>query len=104
MCVVQINHLGGALGRPRPNAVPYREGRFLVRLLTVGERERARALLDPAFALPAGDTLGRSLDFAFGAGDRNAGSYDPETRKRLARVKETYDPANLFRRNYGVGA
>ncbi|MER6073109.1 BBE domain-containing protein [Streptomyces sp. NPDC001817] len=102
--MVQINHLGGALARPRPNAVPYREGRFLVRLLTVGERERARALLDPAFALPAGDALARSLDFAFGAGDRNAGLYDPETRKRLARVKETYDPANLFRRNYGVSA
>jgi FAD/FMN-containing dehydrogenase len=102
MCVVQVNHLGGALARPAPNAVPYRDGRFLVRLLTVGERERARAVLDPAFALLAEDTLGRSLNFAFGAGDRNAGLYGPGTRKRLARVKETYDPANLFRRNYGV--
>ncbi|GHJ98877.1 oxidoreductase [Streptomyces sp. Y2F8-2] len=104
MCVVQINHLGGALARPAPNAVPYREGRFLVRLLTVGDRERARAVLDPAFALLADDRLGRSLNFAFGAGDRGAGLYDPETRKRLAGLKETYDPANLFRRNYGVSA
>ncbi|MGW1283911.1 FAD-binding oxidoreductase [Streptomyces sp. NPDC002586] len=102
MCVVQLNHLGGALARPAPNAVPYREGRFLVRLLTVGEREQARALLDPAFALLAEDALGRSLNFAFGAGDRGAGLYDPDMRKRLARVKETCDPANLFRRNYGV--
>ncbi|MER6059691.1 FAD-binding oxidoreductase [Streptomyces sp. NPDC001792] len=102
MCVVQVTHLGGALARPAPNAVPYRDGRFLVRLLTVGERERARAVLDPAFALLAEDTLGRSLNFAFGAGDRNTGLYGPGTRKRLARVKETYDPANLFRRNYGV--
>ncbi|WBO66353.1 FAD-binding oxidoreductase [Streptomyces camelliae] len=102
MCVVQINHLGGALARPAPNAVPWRAGRFLVRLLTVGEREPARALLDPAFALLAEDTLGRSLNFAFGAGDRSAGLYDPDTAKRLARVKEQYDPANLFRRNYGV--
>ncbi|MFI9251690.1 FAD-binding oxidoreductase [Streptomyces sp. NPDC053069] len=102
MCVVQINHLGGALARPAPNAVPYREGRFLVRLLTAGEREQARAVLDPAFALLAEDTLGRSLNFAFGAGDRNTGLYGPETRKRLARVKQTHDPANLFRRNYGV--
>ncbi|UXY19784.1 FAD-binding oxidoreductase [Streptomyces cynarae] len=104
MCVVQVNHLGGALARPAPNAVPYREGRFLVRLLTVGDRERARAVLDPAFALLADDRLGRSLNFAFGSGDRGAGLYDPETRKRLAGLKETYDPANLFRRNYGVSA
>ncbi|MFI6354916.1 FAD-binding oxidoreductase [Streptomyces sp. NPDC050743] len=102
MCVVQVNHLGGALARPAPNAVPYRDGRFLVRLLTAGERKRARAVLDPAFALLAEDTLGRSLNFAFGAGDRSTGLYGPGTRKRLARVKETYDPANLFRRNYGV--
>ncbi|MFF7975578.1 FAD-binding protein [Streptomyces sp. NPDC007905] len=104
MCVVQVNHLGGALGRPAPNAVPYREGRFLVRLLTVGEREQARTVLDPAFALLARETLGRSLNFVFGAGDRGAGLYDPETRKRLAGLKERYDPAGLFRRGYGVSA
>ena len=51
MCVAQISHLGGALARPAPNSVPYREGRFLVRLLAVGDRDAARAVLDPAFAL-----------------------------------------------------
>ncbi|MFF4207818.1 FAD-binding oxidoreductase [Streptomyces sp. NPDC001796] len=104
MCVVQVNHLGGALSRPAPNAVPYRDAQFLLRLLTVGDRERARAVLDPAFALLADDRLGRSLNFAFGSGDRGAGLYDPETRKRLAGLKEAYDPANLFRRNHGVSA
>ena len=103
MCVVQLNHLGGALARPAPNSVPYREGRFLVRLLAVGDRETGRDLLDPAFALLADTTLGRALNFAFGAGDRTEGLYDPETRKRLAGLKSTYDPANLFRDNYNVG-
>ncbi len=100
MCVVQVNHLGGALARPAPNSVPYREGRFLVRLLAVGERGEGRTgeRLDPAFALLAPHTLGRTVNFAFGAGDRTEGLYDPETRKRLAEIKSSYDPANLFRR------
>ncbi|MFI1048858.1 FAD-binding oxidoreductase [Streptomyces griseoruber] len=97
MCVVQVNHLGGALSRPAPNAVPYREGRFLVRLLAMGGRERARALLDPAFAVLAPHTLGRAAPFAFGAGDRAGGLFDPETRERLAGIKSRHDPANLFR-------
>ncbi|PAZ12423.1 FAD-linked oxidoreductase [Streptomyces sp. SA15] len=104
MCVVQINHLGGALSRPAPNSVPYREGRFLVRLLAMGGRAEARRLLDPAFALLAPVTIGRALNFAFGAGDRTEGLYDAGTRERLAGLKSQYDPANLFRRNYGVSA
>lgn len=102
MCVVQINHLGGALARPAPNSVPHREGRFLARLLTVGDREQARAVLDPAFALLREATLGRALNFAFGAGDRTEGLYDARTRERLAEIKSHYDPANLFRRNYNI--
>ena len=98
MCVVQVNHLGGALARPAPNSVPYREGRFLVRMLAVGERKAVRERLDPAFALLAPHTLGRTVNFAFGAGDRTEGLYDPKTRKRLAGIKSSYDPANLFRR------
>lgn len=98
MVVVQINQLGGALARPAPNSVPYREGRFLVRLLAMGERGKARELLDPAFALLAPDTLGRTVNFAFGAGDRTEGLYDTGTRKRLAGLESTYDPASLFRR------
>ncbi|MCX5334086.1 FAD-binding oxidoreductase [Streptomyces sp. NBC_00140] len=96
MTVVQINHLGGALARPAPNSVPWREGRFLVRLLTMADRETARAILDPAFALLAPVTLGRAVNFAFGAGDRSEGLYDEVTRKRLAGLKSQYDPASLF--------
>ncbi|MFC8344691.1 hypothetical protein [Streptomyces sp. NPDC057280] len=42
------------------------------------------------------------VNFAFGAGNRGAGLYGPETRKRPAGVKSTYDPANLFCGGYGV--
>lgn len=98
MVVVQINHLGGALARPAPNSVPYREGRFLLRLLTGGGRHQARELLDPAFRLLEATTLGRTVNFAFGAGDRTEGLYDAETRKRLAELESRYDPASLFGR------
>jgi FAD/FMN-containing dehydrogenase len=116
MVVVQINHLGGALARPAPNCVPYREGQFLVRMLAMSDREKARAILDPAFALLDGPgelrvrgerapypaersapvTLGRAVNFAFGAGDRSEGFYDAMTRERLAGLKSQYDPASLF--------
>lgn len=99
MVVVQINHLGGALARPAPNSVPYRKGRYLVRLLTGGGRHQARELLDPAFRLLEATTLGRTVNFAFGAGDRTEGLYDAETRKRLAELESRYDPASLFRRS-----
>lgn len=103
MCVVQINHLGGALAAPAPNSVPHREGRFLVRLLAMGERDTAREVLDPAFERLAPWTVGRALNFAFGAGDRTEGLYgDAGTRKRLAGLKSEYDPANLFNRNYNI--
>ncbi|MFG2380471.1 FAD-binding oxidoreductase [Streptomyces avermitilis] len=102
MSVVQINHLGGALARRAPNSVPHRDGRFLVRLLAMADRDTARELLDPALARLAPWTIGRALNFAFGAGDRTEGLYDPETRKRLAELKSEYDPANLFRRNYNL--
>ncbi|MER8007407.1 FAD-binding oxidoreductase [Streptomyces sp. NPDC094149] len=104
MCVVQINHLGGALARPAPNSVPYREGRFLLRLLSVGEREQARAVVDPALALLADATLGRARNFAFGAGDRSEGLYDPATHARLAGLKSLHDPANLFGGPYELSA
>ena len=60
--------------------------------------------LGGALAKPAPTTLGRALNFAFGASDRTEGLYDGETRKRFAGLKSEYDPANLFRRNYGPTA
>ncbi|CAM5662117.1 FAD-binding oxidoreductase OS=Streptomyces alboniger OX=132473 GN=CP975_11960 PE=3 SV=1 [Streptomyces alboniger] len=105
MHVVQLNHLGGALARPAANAVPYRDAGWLVRVLSPldgTDVASVREVHATAFGLLAGRAMGRSLNFAFGGGDRPEGLYDPETRKRLAELKATYDPANLFRRNYGA--
>ncbi|MFI0240068.1 FAD-binding oxidoreductase [Streptomyces sp. NPDC016845] len=105
MHVVQLNHLGGALARPAPNAVPYRDAGWLVRILSPldgSSKEAARDRHARAFGAVAPHTLGRSLNFAFGGGDRTDGLYDAGTRKRLAGLKAAYDPANLFRRNYNL--
>ncbi|MGH4028300.1 FAD-binding oxidoreductase [Actinomycetota bacterium Odt1-20B] len=107
MHVVQLNHLGGALAKPTQNAVPYREAGWLMRILSPlderTDREAARTHHARALRSVADQALGRSLNFTFGGGDRGAeGLYDAETQKRLAGLKATYDPANLFRRNYNV--
>ncbi|MFG2647010.1 FAD-binding oxidoreductase [Streptomyces sp. NPDC048436] len=105
MHVVQVNHLGGALAKPAGNAVPYRGAGWLVRVLSPldgTDLTAVRAVQAQAFGLLAPQVVGRSLNFAFGGGDRPEGLYDAGTRERLAGLKATYDPANLFRRNYGV--
>jgi FAD/FMN-containing dehydrogenase len=105
MAVLQISHLGGALAQERPNAVPHRDARFLVRALyPIGEDgtgpiKELHARVELTVAPWA---TGRALNFLFGDGERTEGLYDAETRKRLARVKGMYDPANLFRRNYNI--
>ncbi|MFI7384750.1 FAD-binding oxidoreductase [Streptomyces sp. NPDC049813] len=102
MHVVQLNHLGGALARPAPNAVPHREAEWLLRILSPldgSSEQAARAHQAAAFGTVAEHILGRSLAFAFGGGERTEGLFDADTRKRLADVKAAYDPANLFRRS-----
>ncbi|MGA5500854.1 hypothetical protein [Streptomyces umbrinus] len=49
-------------------------------------------------------TIGRALDFVYGAGRRafGGGAVRLRKRKRLAGLKSVYDPASLLRRNYDV--
>jgi hypothetical protein len=70
-CVVQLNHLGGALSRPPsvPNAVAHREAAYLVRVLAVLDGPGP----SPARSAPTRLTdalrewtLGRSPNFVFG--------------------------------------
>ncbi|WP_237773491.1 FAD-binding oxidoreductase [Streptomyces luteocolor] len=106
MHVVKIHHLGGALARPARNAVSHRGAGWVAMILSPldgTDVATVRELHAEAFGRVAPQAVGRFLNFAFGGGDRPEGIYEPETRKRLAELKATYDPANLFRRNYDVG-
>ncbi|QKW10732.1 FAD-binding oxidoreductase [Streptomyces sp. NA04227] len=107
MCVVNINHLGGALARePKAaNSVPHRQGRFALRVITVVDgagREAAREFFAGIFAPFADATTGRVLNFSFAGGDRTEGLYPQPTLERLTELKERFDPANLFRRNHNL--
>lgn len=114
--IVEVRHLGGALGRSpaEPNAVGLRESRYVLRLLTpldgagLGtgpglEKVRAghRRLRDRL----APWTVGRSLNFMYGDDltpeDVRAG-YDAEDYTRLTELKARYDPGNLLRWHHGI--
>ncbi|MFB8028129.1 FAD-binding oxidoreductase [Streptomyces sp. NPDC056465] len=110
MTVVQLNHLGGALSaRPaEDSAVPYREAGFLLRLLSPldgTDVAAVRALYAEVAGETAPYTLGHSLNFSFGGGDRAETYRDchgPGTRERLAGLVSRHDPASLFGGPYGV--
>ncbi|MFF3454218.1 BBE domain-containing protein [Streptomyces sp. NPDC002730] len=85
--------------------MPFRDARYLVRVLNPldgPDLDTVRALHGRAFGVLEPLTVGRSLNFAFGGGDRTQGLYDAERLERLAGVKSQYDPANLFRQNYNI--
>ncbi|WP_310273081.1 FAD-binding oxidoreductase [Haloactinomyces albus] len=111
MRLVELRHLGGALGRePRtPNAVGNRDARFL--LYTAGPatavdvdevRDHAQATVDRMAPWSTGGVL---LNF-LGADDVTAqhirAAYGTEDYRKLLRVKRAYDPENLFRVNHNI--
>jgi FAD/FMN-containing dehydrogenase len=109
-CVVQLNHLGGALARPPsvPNAVAHRDAAFLLRVLAVVDGPGP----SPAHAAPTRHTgalrectLGRSPNFVFGeqgGPEQVRDCYRPADLPRLAKLKAAVDPHNLFRFNLNI--
>lgn len=105
--------LGGALARPPTvgNAVGHREARYLLHVLSAlgsGDPSAAIAVarsihhnVDDALA-PR--TVGRSLGFLFGdtTTEQVRAGYDSGDFRRLAELKATYDPTNMFRFNHNI--
>ncbi|MFJ6746730.1 FAD-binding oxidoreductase [Streptomyces sp. NPDC091266] len=108
MCVVQLNHLGGALAAPSATgSVGHRDARFALRLLSPlqgADLEAAREVHAKMLAVVAPWWLGRSVNFLFGAHGERADAaevarsvHGGALRRRLDRVKAAHDPENLFR-------
>nr|WSX22346.1 FAD-binding oxidoreductase [Streptomyces tubercidicus] len=126
MCVVQLNHLGGAMatggatGGVSAGSVGHRDARYALRVLSPltgaaagdgpGGAEAAAALADvralhaEALAAVAPWRLGRSVNFLLGGhGDRPDADevarsvHAPEEHRQLAALKAQHDPENVFR-------
>ena len=108
-CVVDLRHLDGALTHAPgvPSAVGHRNARYLLRVLSPLEEtglDAVRAAHGRVYEAVRPWTVGRSLNFIYGAGtaDQVRDAYEPATFRRLGELKTVYDPANLFRLNHNV--
>jgi FAD/FMN-containing dehydrogenase len=102
--------LGGARARvPEvPNAIGHRDARYLLRVFSpVGADQAAEAdaVHGRAFEAVSSYSLGRSLNFVYGAhvtADEIGDAYAPADYVRLRQLKARYDPRNMFRVNLNV--
>ncbi|MFC7305522.1 FAD-binding oxidoreductase [Streptomyces monticola] len=107
--IVQIKHLGGALGRePKvPNPVGHRDARFLVTALSAlfdMERDEARDVHERVLAPLVPVRVGRNLNHLFGEFGEGVvrDVYEEDALRRLGEVKAAYDPGNVFRHTYNI--
>ncbi|MFL5684459.1 MAG: FAD-binding oxidoreductase [Chloroflexota bacterium] len=109
MRVSQLRVLGGAYSRVPADATAYahRGSRIMVNLAAFYEtdeekRQRGAWLAEFAAAIQQGDA-GRYVNFLSDDGEAGVrAAYPPETYDRLASIKATYDPENLFRVNHNI--
>ncbi|MFE5401285.1 FAD-binding oxidoreductase [Streptomyces sp. NPDC056580] len=113
-CVLDVRHLGGALGRPAevPNAVGHRSARYLLRVLTplmgAGPGEARAATAKVLGTLASESVGGRFQSLVYGGcadGPPDAPATDfwePADHHRLAALKMRLDPANMFRFNRNI--
>ncbi len=109
--LVESHHLGGALGRAPaiPNAVGNRDAAFSLHPVMIappGQVEQVdrlqQALSDGLTSWDTGATLANFLSSADSHPDRVRAAYRASDYQRLAAIKATYDPRNLFRVNHNI--
>jgi FAD/FMN-containing dehydrogenase len=107
-CVIELRHLGGALGRPAANSVGHRDAGFLISVLTrLGQTDldETRALHRKLSDAWDPVSIGTGLNFLYGENanvEQVRRAYDPEDYRRLAELKAQYDPTNIFRGTHNI--
>jgi hypothetical protein len=109
MRAAQLRPLGGAMARVPADATAYahRSSPIMVNIATfvTGPDDRARSeawVADFCAALNQGDDAAYVNFLAAEGPERFHAAYPHGTYERLARIKATYDPTNLFRLNQNV--
>jgi hypothetical protein len=106
--VFQIRTLGGAMQRipVESAAFPHRNSEIMMfgaAFVPVGALEAEMEDALRPWQSFAGFGAGRYANFLSTATDEDvAAIYPPATYERLARVKKTYDPQNIFNQNYNI--
>jgi FAD/FMN-containing dehydrogenase len=108
--VVQLRELGGAMARVPADATAFahRDRRIMINVAAFIDEPSQRAereawVLDLAHRLRQGAPAAYVNFLGLDGPDRIREAYPGETYERLARIKATYDPTNVFRRNQNVG-
>ncbi|NUR63654.1 MAG: FAD-binding oxidoreductase [Catenulispora sp.] len=106
--VLAVRAVGGAAAQVPDDATAYAHRRAELMLLTTSAGpapvlEAARPALDAIWDRLAPHTFGAYANFLSGTAESDVAAVYPEkTYERLAAVKRTYDPENLFRANHNV--
>jgi FAD/FMN-containing dehydrogenase len=106
---IHIHHVGGAVARVPDDATAFgqRGAPYLLNIVARwtdpttddAQIEWARDLYAAAEPFSTG---GAYVNFLSAGDDRVAAAYGPDNYERLARLKETWDPTNVFRLNQNV--
>jgi hypothetical protein len=109
--LVEARHAGGALARQPDDAMPFRfRSPWFISALAAaptpqaldGGRRSVAALVEALKPTLTGEVLLNGIDPENAGPDATRAAYSEESYRRLVALKDTYDPANVFRFNHNI--
>ena len=108
--IIQLRPVGGAMARVDPDATAFahRDQRYFVSILGAwfdpeDDGSRSGAWVEEIWGAIKGEGRGAYVNFLQDEGaERTRDAYGKTTYERLSRVKQMYDPENVFRHNQNI--